>query len=385
MPTSTITIINSKDHWLHGWFGCTEFLDNGIKALEASGLYIEVIEVENDSQLENVLSHCKDPGLVWGNAYFVGSTPETLVWLNDCIASRGLSYIGPPARALKKLIDKAITQQMMEDEGIPVPQFLSVKANQTKEIASLVAESPLNFPLVIKPSSESSSMGISAVKHVGELEQKAQTLISDFPQSDILLEQFLPSQDLTCAYFRWGNQYLLMPTWVVLDKALGDNNMLSRDKRFLPWTSQYKYQKPVTEVHLLAQFKAHVPKIAALFEIRDVTRVDARLDNEGTVRFFDINGMPGLGLADEWTATPELEADGRLKNVLPDSVIIEQCRICYPAYSREEVFQGLINTVALCALSHHDLPVTEAIASFNLFNMESSYVIKSDNNTVLVE
>ena len=127
MPTSTITIINSKDHWLHGWFGCTEFLDNGIKALEASGLHLEVIEVENESQLEEVLTQCKSPGLVWGNAYFVGSPPETLVWLNDHIASRGLSYIGLPARGLKKLIDKAITQQMMEDKAFRFLSFYQPK------------------------------------------------------------------------------------------------------------------------------------------------------------------------------------------------------------------------------------------------------------------
>jgi len=68
----------------------------------------------------------------------------------------------------------------------------------------------------------------------------------------------------------------------------------------------------------LRQLTAHIPAIAETLGIRGVTQVGGRLDKDGTLHFFDINGLPGL--------------------CLEELVMGKQCFSCFAEYSYENPF-----------------------------------------------
>lgn len=50
----------------------------------------------------------------------------------------------------------------------------------------------------------------------------------------------------------------------------------------------------MTDNNILTQLESEIPKIVEAMCIRDITRVDGRLDEKVKLKYFDINCFPGL-------------------------------------------------------------------------------------------
>jgi len=350
-----ITIINSKGHWRNGWLSSHEELQIVVDILKKAGIEVHITEVDSVTALENVLRNISDNTLVWSNAYYVNTNDNEVVWLNDYIQNYQLPLLGSGATTLRNLLQKDVTQQILSTANIPIPANLVMNASQINNIEQLINQSNIGFPMVLKPTAESGSVGVVMANDVEDASQKAKKILNDFPNSQVIVEPFLPSNDITCGFLQLGDSTLLLPTYYLVKSKAGTQHILSRAERLSPWDDEDKMQPVVTDELVRAQLTVQVPRIIEAFDIQDISRVDGRLDKAGTLRFFDVNGLPAL--------------------CFPEGVMVKQCINSFPDYDEKVVFEALVNTVVNNALQRYGFTLPSLMQEHNLFTLQSDLVI----------
>lgn len=112
----------------------------------------------------------------------------------------GIPYTGPGVLASAIAINKIMTKKLLLYEGIPTPDFTIVTASQYKKLpfASILGKiTTLGLPLVVKPATQGSSIGISFVHHIDEIQPALEEGLKY--DSSLLVEKKLQGMELTAA------------------------------------------------------------------------------------------------------------------------------------------------------------------------------------------
>lgn len=194
----------------------------------------------------------------------------------------GLAYAGSGPEASQRAIDKVVTQTLLRQAGIPVADFFVVDKNMSNpEVA--VYEFFQGDPVVVKPATQGSSIGIYIIEDYGNL---GPALAQAFEYDDhVLIEHFVKGRELTVGILR--------------EQALPIVEIRS-GHRFFDYEA--KYQKGLTEYSVPASLDAalarHIQELALrAFQAvgcRDFSRVDLLLSEEGNPYFLEINTIPGF-------------------------------------------------------------------------------------------
>ncbi|MFN0201287.1 MAG: hypothetical protein ACKVTZ_07190 [Bacteroidia bacterium] len=357
-----ITIINSKGHWKNGWVGSQTDLQTLVKSLERNDFRVEIFEVDSLDSLEKILELQDAHSLILPNAYYVNryEGSEETVWMADVIEAYNLPYIGSGSKTLQDVLQKDICQSILKENNLPIPQFAMIRQSQAGNEKAILEASELTYPAVVKLNSESGSMGMEE-KSLVENQDAAIAQIREMMQryqSDVIVEEFLPSDDITIAYLQGKNgEYKLLTTWYLVSNKPGLTSIMGQKERFMPWGG-VKRMAPVKDEHILKQVEKLVPKVCEALKIRDITRVDGRLDKNGQLKFFDVNGFPAL--------------------CFPESAGVQQAIVCFPDYEDSYIFDTLINTIVLSAANRYHLTVPNAVHLNNFFTLSLT-----PQNTVL--
>ena len=106
-----------------------------------------------------------------------------------------IAYTGSGVLASALAMNKIMTKRVLSTTNVPTPGYLSVdpEADLPKQCDEAVER--LGLPLVVKPTSEGSSIGVSIVKEVPELKRIANK--TQFEFGDIFFEQYIKGQEIT--------------------------------------------------------------------------------------------------------------------------------------------------------------------------------------------
>ena len=102
----------------------------------------------------------------------------------------GIPYTGSGVKSSAICMDKCVTKEILNSVGLPIIKSICVT---NKEDLKLAHE--LNFPLMVKPASEGSSIGMNKVETFEELESAFD--IAKISDSKILLEEYLQGESAT--------------------------------------------------------------------------------------------------------------------------------------------------------------------------------------------
>jgi len=119
----------------------------------------------------------------------------------------GIPYTGSGVLASALALDKSMTKRLWNDESLPTPDWCDVDAHTDWQ--RVIAE--LGDHLVIKPSREGSSLGVTKV-HA----QDAAALASAYAKAaqqdtQVLAEQWIQGRELTCAILGQGASARALP------------------------------------------------------------------------------------------------------------------------------------------------------------------------------
>ena len=109
-----------------------------------------------------------------------------------------IPYTGSGVLACVRATDKVLAKHLMIEAGIPTPEFFAFSETAFRELGAADAlpaiEERLDFPIVVKPSSQGSALGIKFARSAAEVPA---ALVAAFSyDSRVLLERHVDGRDL---------------------------------------------------------------------------------------------------------------------------------------------------------------------------------------------
>lgn len=193
------------------------------------------------------------------------------------LEQRNIDYTGTNSSASEQCINKSVTKDIWRQHGLPLAPSVTVNTGQSMPV--------INFPLswAVKPVLEGSSIGISKVDNVSELD-KALTLAFDYDDT-VLIEQWMHGKEYTVA--------------ILNGKAL-PVVQIKTGRKFHDYKSKYHSNKtqflcPCEISNSNAnQLQEIALKAFTAVNAKTWGRVDFILDQNNAPYLLEINTVPGM-------------------------------------------------------------------------------------------
>lgn len=190
----------------------------------------------------------------------------------------GLSYTGSGHLGTSLAWDKAISKQLFTLAQIPTPPWRIAPVNAGS------VERDLGFPVIVKPSGQGSTVGLSLVEDPVRLDQAIE-LAAQF-DDDVLIERFVAGRELTVG--------------VLEGKALAVGEIIPAKGNIFDYEA--KYQTGAAQEIFPADVPDSVAKQAqtlalvahSALKLADYSRADFRMDVSGGLWCLEVNTLPGL-------------------------------------------------------------------------------------------
>jgi D-alanine-D-alanine ligase len=197
-----------------------------------------------------------------------------------------LPYTGPGVAACALCMDKVAAKHEIRAAGLPTPDWAAFNATAFRELGAADTleeiEVRLGFPLVIKPASQGSSLG---VEFASSRDEVPEALVAAFSYDDrVLLERYVKGRELAVS---------------ILDgEALPVVEAIPREEDFFNFAARYEIGR--TEYVCPAELGEAETRVQELanrtYEALGCTgfaRVDLMLGDDGP-QLLEVNAIPGL-------------------------------------------------------------------------------------------
>ncbi len=182
-------------------------------------------------------------------------------------------------------MNKIISKEIFIKNRIHTPKFFSLSKNkiQIKNLAKLLKNKKIPFPIVIKPVNEGSSLGVKICKTTNEVNKSAKNLFKKY--DDLIFEQYIGGQEIQAA--------------VINNTPLGAIELIPR-RAFYDYKAKYTKSaktKHVMPARLTRSKYLEVLKLAKqahkALGCRGVTRTDFKFF-KNKFYILEINTQPGM-------------------------------------------------------------------------------------------
>ena len=199
----------------------------------------------------------------------------------------GLPYTGPGVAACALCMDKVAAKHEMRTVGLPTPDWAAFNATAFRELGAADTldeiEARLGFPLVVKPASQGSSLG---VEFASKREEVPEALVAAFSYDDrVLLERYVSGRELAVS--------------VLGSEALPVVEAIPREEDFFNFEARYEIGRTeyVCPAELGESETRRVQELATrtyeMLGCSGFARVDLILGDDGP-QVLEVNAIPGL-------------------------------------------------------------------------------------------
>lgn len=195
------------------------------------------------------------------------------------LESLRIPYTGSAVAASAVAMDKVLSKKIFEKEGIPTPRWRQVST--APEAAAAARE--FGYPVVVKPSREGSTVGVSIVRDEGALQAALET--AGRCHGVTVMEEYVPGKEISVA--------------ILDEEVLGTVEIRARDG-FYDYNAKYKsgdteYLVPAP-LPPVADREARREALRAHLSLGCAAhnRVDARVSPEGRTYVLEVNTLPGM-------------------------------------------------------------------------------------------
>ncbi|MFC1593993.1 D-alanine--D-alanine ligase [Candidatus Omnitrophota bacterium] len=203
--------------------------------------------------------------------------------IQEILSEMGIPYTGSGILASRSAIDKVISNKIFEQHSIPIPRYETIEKKQGEDVAlDEYSEKIKNFPVVIKPATQGSSIGVTVVK---EQDKVIDALREAFKHDDkVVVQEYISGREMTVG--------------VLEDNPLPIIEVIPHDTFF---DFQAKYKTGLTDysdkVDLPEDVYRSVQSVGLkahqVLGCKDFSRVDLILHN-GTPYVLEVNTIPGF-------------------------------------------------------------------------------------------
>jgi D-alanine-D-alanine ligase len=189
-----------------------------------------------------------------------------------------IPYTGAGVMGSALAYDKLKSKEILKFHGIPTAEYEVFYKNSGKKICRT-----LNLPVVVKPTNQGSSLGISIVKNENEWEPALETA---FAYSDeIIVEKFIEGKLLAIGM----NEMEPMPIIHIRPKS----GFYDYEAKYTAGKTEYICPADL-ENNEVDRCREIAKQVFQVLRGRGFPRVDVILDNEGTPFVLEMNTIPGM-------------------------------------------------------------------------------------------
>ncbi|MDZ4687176.1 MAG: D-alanine--D-alanine ligase [Planctomycetaceae bacterium] len=202
--------------------------------------------------------------------------------VQQILEAAGVPYTGSDAATSRLAFSKSAAKERFAQAGVPTPAYALVHyADDPERIARLV--STIGYPLVVKPDTQGSSLGISIVREPSELDA-ALRLCFQF-DSFGLIEQFIAGTEWTVGLM---DDVVLPAICIETPREFFDYHA-----KYVDESTQYRFDTgwPRSEVAGIEHAGAEACRALGT---KGLARVDLRVDAAHRPWVLEINTVPGL-------------------------------------------------------------------------------------------
>lgn len=229
-----------------------------------------------------------------------------------------IPYTGSRLQAMALTMDKHIAKCLLKEAGLPVLPWVTTTLDETEARHSLESEK-LIYPLIVKPLSEGSSVGMSKVCIPKELPQ---ALAAAQPYCErVLIEPFVTGKDLTVGVLQKGTEFLALP--ILELRSLSASGWYDYEAKYTPGLTEFILPAALPESE-----SKRIQDLAVLAHqalgCYGVSRVDFVYDTERKQPFIlEVNTIPGMTAVSDLPA--QAEAFGMSYDDLVECILQTAC------------------------------------------------------------
>ena len=197
--------------------------------------------------------------------------------IQTLLETLGVPYTGSGPLGSALAMDKDVSKRLFREAGVPTPDWCMTP------VTAAQAGKQFGWPLVVKPSKQGSTVGLTVVKRPGEFDG-ALAFAAEY-DDEVMVEQFVPGRELTVG---------------ILDgQALSVGEIIPRHEIF---DYECKYTPGMSEEIFPADIAAETARECqrlgllahTVLKLGSYSRVDFRLTAEGNLYCLEANTLPGL-------------------------------------------------------------------------------------------
>ncbi len=188
----------------------------------------------------------------------------------------GLEFIGSGSLGSALAMDKDISKRLFRDAQIPTAEWVKWPADEA-EI------SLLGYPLVVKPSKVGSTVGLTVVESISEVEGAVQEALQF--DNEVILERYTGGREFTVGIL--GEQPL------AVGEIIPRHTIFDYECKYTPGMAEEVFPAEISE-KLASQLQSLALQVHRVLKLRDFSRVDFRADRNGSPFCLEANTLPGL-------------------------------------------------------------------------------------------
>lgn len=191
-----------------------------------------------------------------------------------------IPYVGSNLLGHSTSYDKHLTKIICSHYNIPQVKYITLYKNK------YIRKIDIDFPVIIKPASCGSSLGINIANDIKELNKHIKTAFKY--DNKIIIEKYIKARELECA--------------VLEDKKLKISTIgeIKSSNTFYDYDSKYILDSNLIipanlNKEIINQIKEYSAKIFKILSLKDLSRIDFLYDYENNKIYFnEVNTIPGF-------------------------------------------------------------------------------------------
>jgi D-alanine-D-alanine ligase len=203
----------------------------------------------------------------------------------------GVPYVGCDARASRLAWDKPSAKSMLREAGIPTPDWVALPHDRFSELGAVAVldriVDRLGLPLMVKPAQGGSGLGAAVVREEADLPP---AMVGCFAyDSTALVEKFLPGTDIAVSIVDLGSGPEALPSVEIVPRDGVYDYAARYTAGLTTWHAPARLSEEVAARVSETALAAH-----KALGLRDLSRVDLIVGEDGSLQVLGINVSPGM-------------------------------------------------------------------------------------------
>jgi D-alanine-D-alanine ligase len=213
--------------------------------------------------------------------------------VQELLEVMGIRYTGSGVSACIRASDKVLAKHAMRDRGIPTPDFYAFSETAFKELGAAQAlpaiEERLQFPIVVKPASQGSALGIKFARTPADVPA---ALVAAFSYDrKVLLERHVLGRDLAVSIIDEHGAPRALP---IVEAVPEQEDFYDFEARYEIGRTKFVCPAELAD-DVAARASAVALEVYELLGCAGFARVDLMLEREtDALHVLEANAIPGL-------------------------------------------------------------------------------------------